>query len=75
MIPYDETTPFITSGIRLGTAAMTTRGFKENDFIEVAKIISTCLHNNDDERILDDLKLRVKKLCDAHPLYEEVKYE
>ena len=75
MIPYDETTPFITSGIRLGTAAMTTRGFKENDFIEVAKIISTCLHNNDDERILEDLKLRVKKLCDAHPLYEEVKYE
>ena len=75
MIPYDETTPFITSGIRLGTAAMTTRGFKENDFIEVAKIISTCLHNNDDERILEDLKLRVKKLCDAHPLYEGLKYE
>lgn len=75
MIPYDTTTPFITSGIRLGTAAMTTRGFKENDFVEVAKIISSALHNNDNDKILEDLKLRVKKLCDSHPIYKEVSYE
>ena len=75
MIPYDTTTPFITSGIRLGTAAMTTRGFKENDFVEVGKIISAALHNNDNDKILDDLKLRVQKLCDKHPIYEEVSYE
>ncbi len=75
MIPYDVTTPFITSGIRLGTAAMTTRGFKEQDFVLVGKIISTCLHNSDDDRILNDLKLRVKELCDKYPIYEKVNYE
>ncbi len=75
MIPYDPTTPFITSGIRLGTAAMTTRGFVEKDFAEVAKIISACLTNYDNKKILDDLKLRVQKLCDDHPIYEEVSYE
>ena len=71
MIPNDPTTPFITSGIRLGTAAMTTRGFNEKDFMEVAKIISTCLKNNEDDKLLEDLKARVKKLCDEHPLYKE----
>ncbi len=75
MIPYDSTTPFITSGIRLGTAAMTTRGFDEKDFKEVGKIISTCLTNYDNKKVLEDLKLRVKILCDNHPIYEEVHYE
>lgn len=75
MIPYDVTTPFITSGIRLGTAAMTTRGFKENEFVEVAKIISSTLNNYDNKEILEDLKLRVKNLCDKFPMYEEVSYE
>lgn len=75
MIPYDSTNPFITSGIRLGTAAMTSRGFKEKDFVEVGKIISTCLHNGEDERIKKDLMLRVKALCDKNPIYEKVNYE
>lgn len=74
MIPYDTTTPFITSGIRLGTAAMTTRGFDEKDFLEVGKIIITCLNNTENKEVLDDLKLRVKKLCDSHPIYKEVHY-
>lgn len=72
MIPFDSTTPFITSGIRLGTAAMTTRGFKEQEFLEVGKIISTCLNNFENKEILEDLKLRVKRLCESNPLYEEV---
>lgn len=75
MIPYDVTTPFITSGIRLGTAAMTTRGFKEQDFVLVGKIISACLHNSDNVRILEDLKSRVKELCNKYPIYEKVNYE
>ncbi len=75
MIPYDPTTPFITSGIRLGTAAMTTRGFNENDFKEVGKIIAACLTNYDNKKVLEDLKQRVKKLCDEHPIYTEVNYE
>ncbi len=75
MIPNDPTTPFITSGIRLGTAAMTTRGFDQNDFREVGKIIATCLSNNDNKKILDDLKLRVEKILEKHPIYEGVSYE
>lgn len=75
MIPNDSTTPFITSGIRLGTAAMTTRGFDQNDFREVGKIIATCLSNNDNKKILEDLKLRVKKILEKHPIYEGVSYE
>ena len=71
MIPNDPTTPFITSGIRLGTAAMTTRGFNEKDFMEVGKIISTCLNNSEDKEILEGLKTRVQKLCNEHPLYTE----
>lgn len=75
MIPFDTTTPFITSGIRLGTAAMTTRGFKENEFLEVGKIISNCLHNSEDKEVLNDLKIKVGNLCKAYPLYEEDCYE
>lgn len=75
MIPYDPTTPFITSGIRLGTAAMTSRGLNEKDFAEIGKIIKTCLTNYDNKEVLDDLKLRVQKICDSHPIYEEVSYE
>ena len=75
MIPYDLTTPFITSGIRLGSAAMTTRGFDEKDFVEVGKIIVACLTNYDNKEVLEDLKKRVKKLCDKHPIYKEVSYE
>lgn len=75
MIPNDPTTPFITSGIRLGTAAMTTRGFTQSDFSEVGKIIATCLSNSDNEKILDDLKLRVQKLLKKYPIYEEISYE
>ncbi len=75
MIPNDPTTPFITSGIRLGTAAMTTRGFDQNDFREVGKIIATCLSNNDNEKILEDLKVRVKNILEKHPIYEGISYE
>lgn len=72
MVPFDITTPFITSGIRLGTAAMTTRGFKEREFLEVAKIISICLKNFENKSVLEALRFRVKTLCDNYPIYEEV---
>lgn len=75
MIPYDPTTPFITSGIRLGTAAATTRGFDEKDFVEVGKIIVACLTNYDNKKVTQDLKERVKNLCEKHPIYTEVNYE
>ena len=67
-IPYDEKSPFITSGIRLGTAAVTTRGFGEDDMREIAAIISMTL--KDFENNADEAKERVKALCKKYPLYE-----
>ena len=66
-IPYDQKSPFVTSGIRLGTAAVTTRGFTEEDMIEVAKIISMTLKNFDLNSA--EAKERVKTLCEKYPLY------
>ena len=66
-IPYDKKSPFITSGIRLGTAAVTTRGFKVEDMQEVAAIISITL--KDFENKADEARARVKALCEKYPLY------
>ena len=67
-IPYDTKKPFITSGIRLGTPAMTTRGFKEKDFEEVAVLVDMILSNPDSEETLKEVKSRVKVLTDKYPL-------
>ena len=67
-IPFDKKSPFITSGIRLGSAAVTTRGFKEEDMVEVGKIISITLKDFDANA--DEAKARVKALCEKYPLYE-----
>ena len=69
-IPNETESPFITSGIRLGTPAMTTRGFTEEDFIEVGKIIAVALKNKDDKKLLKNLKERVKVLTLKSPLYK-----
>jgi glycine hydroxymethyltransferase len=66
-IPYDQKSPFITSGIRLGTAAVTTRGFTKKDMAEVAEIISITL--KDFENNADEARARVKALCEKYPLY------
>ena len=63
-IPFDEEKPAYTSGVRLGTPAMTTRGFKEEEFIEVGKIISLVAHNIDNEEIMAGAKARVEKLME-----------
>ena len=68
-IPYDSEKPFITSGIRLGTPAMTTRGFEEKDFVEVGNIISMCLKIKDDKKVLEKLKDKVLKLTNKYPIY------
>ena len=63
-IPFDQESPFKTSGIRLGSPAMTTRGLKEDDFVEIGNIIIDALNGKDKEQ----LKLRVKKITDKYPL-------
>lgn len=67
-IPFDTQKPFVTSGLRLGTAAVTTRGFNEDDMREVAEIISITL--KDFEARADEARARVKALCEKYPLYE-----
>ena len=67
-IPYDTQKPFVTSGIRLGTAAVTTRGFCPEDLYEVAKLIGMTLKDFDANR--DEVIARVAKLCSKYPLYE-----
>lgn len=69
-IPFDQEKPFVTSDIRLGTPAATTRGFDEKAFEEVAKIISLALKNSKDEEKLQQAKERVAKLTAEYPLYQ-----
>ncbi len=66
-IPFDTQKPFVTSGLRLGTAAVTTRGFNEEDLAEVAKIIAITL--KDYENKADEARARVSALCEKYPLY------
>ena len=66
-IPFDTQKPFVTSGLRLGSAAVTTRGFNETDMVEVARIISITL--KDFETRSEEAKSRVKALCEKYPLY------
>ena len=68
-IPYDTESPFVTSGIRVGTAAITTRGFKEEDATEVGKIIASVLKNPEDEAVKAEALKRVQALTDKFPLY------
>lgn len=67
-IPFDTQSPFITSGIRIGTPAVTTRGFKEDDMTEIASLIKLTV--TDFENKADEIRNRVAALCEKHPLYK-----
>ncbi|MEC0281950.1 serine hydroxymethyltransferase [Terribacillus saccharophilus] len=69
-IPFDKEGPFITSGVRIGTAAVTTRGFKLEEMDELAAIIATTLKHHNDAAKLEEVKGRVKALADRFPLYK-----
>ncbi len=69
-IPFEKLSPFVTSGIRLGSPALTTRGFKEDDMREVANIIALVLDNPEDEAAKAQARERVAALCKKYPLYE-----
>ena len=69
-VPFDTEGPFITSGIRIGTPAVTTRGFVEEDMVEVGRIIATLLKNHEDQSAKDEARKAVTALTDQHPLYK-----
>ncbi|NJM76614.1 MAG: serine hydroxymethyltransferase [Acaryochloridaceae cyanobacterium RU_4_10] len=68
-VPFDPESPFVTSGLRLGSAAMTTRGMGSTEFVEIANILADCLLNPEDESVKHDCRQRVAALCDRFPLY------
>ncbi len=72
-VPNDPQSPFVTSGVRLGSPAVTTRGFKEEDMIEVGKIIAEAVRISDtkDEEKIKELRNRSLKLCEKYPLYKD----
>ncbi len=72
-VPFDPLPPTKTSGIRIGTAALTTRGMKEEEMRKIARWISQVLHNLDDENLIQKIREEVKELCEAFPLYPELK--
>lgn len=71
MVPFDDRSPFVTSGIRLGTPALTTRGFDEDDMRTIAGIINKVISDPENESVLELAKAEVKALTEKHPLYED----
>mgnify|MGYP000876887922 FL=1 len=69
-IPFEPLSPFVTSGIRLGSPALTTRGFKEEDMVEVGNIIAMVLSDIESAEKKEEAKKRVSDLCEKYPLYE-----
>lgn len=72
-VPFDPESPFVTSGLRLGTPAMTTRGMRTKEFTEIANIIADRLLSPESEEVAVDCKKRVASLCDRFPLYPHIK--
>ncbi len=70
-IPFETKSPFVTSGIRLGSPALTTRGLQEEDFREIADIICEVLKAPEDESVKADARMRTAALCRKYPIYEE----
>src|SRR5690606_13098736 len=75
MVPFDSQPPTITSGIRVGTAAMTTRGFLDHHFRQVVEWIDTIVNNIDDEDIIKDVKIEAQKMALSFSLYPELTIE
>ena len=71
MVPFDEKSPMVTSGIRIGTPAMTTRGFKENEMVQIARLIDNVIQNIQDETVIKDTRVSVSELCVSFPIYKE----
>jgi glycine hydroxymethyltransferase len=69
-VPNDPQSPFVTSGIRIGTPSITTRGFKENESIQVARMVCDVIDSRCDVTVLQKVREQVKTLCAAFPMYQ-----
>ncbi len=70
MVPFDTESPFVTSGIRVGTAAITTRGLKENDVVQIVKWIDNVLSNVNDENVINTVKAEINVKMKEYPLFQ-----
>ena len=73
MVPFDDRSPFVTSGIRLGTPALTSRGFKVEDMKSIASIINAVIDDPENEKVLKQARCDVEVLVEKYPLYEDFK--
>ncbi len=69
MVPFDTQSPFVTSGIRVGTPAMTSRGMKENDMRKIVELVDRVIVNHDKETVIDDVREEVNAMMEGFPLY------
>ncbi|MCF7824389.1 MAG: serine hydroxymethyltransferase [Candidatus Marinimicrobia bacterium] len=72
MVPFDKQSPFITSGIRIGTAALTTRGFKEPEMVTIAQLINNVISNPESNKVIQKTRATVAELVSAYPLYPDI---
>lgn len=70
-VPFDKKSPFVTSGIRIGTPALTTRGMKNDEMVTIADMMCRVLENIEDKRAIEEVRARTRDLCEAFPLYAE----
>jgi glycine hydroxymethyltransferase len=66
-VPFDDKSPFVTSGIRLGSPALTTRGLKEDDFRTIGRLIADVIDSMEDESTIENVRGRVRELCQSYP--------
>jgi glycine hydroxymethyltransferase len=71
-IPFDDKPPTITSGLRIGTPAVTTRGMREEQMVLIAQYIDDALKNMNNETILTEIRQKVVKLCNEFPIYDNL---
>jgi glycine hydroxymethyltransferase len=72
MIPFDPATPFVTSGIRIGTPAMTTRGMLEKEMVQIADMITSVIRDIKNEETITSVRAKARELCDRFPLYPDL---
>ena len=70
-VPNDPKSPFVTSGIRIGTPAVTRRGFKEKEVSQIADWITQIIKNLEDQNLIENIKEEVKTLCSNFPVYSQ----
>ena len=72
MVPFDERSPFVTSGIRIGTPAVTTRGLKEEQMLIICDLIDQIIVDPENDNIINHVNATVKELCYSFPLYDDL---